>query len=223
MAGAAVSGQCVMPCAGDSTEMCGGPDAINWYYNSAIVPATVTLPAGWSTYGVVAEGNAGRALTYTLWSSSTNTVESCANGCASLGYTVAGTEYSQECYCGMFTCSALIRSGLIRWLSQVTDSATAVVRSRTQALPSCLALVTSPRCAGESNMSSASSFGLISRAVVRASSVSSVCPRRSLSSREQQGCADRLVLFSWIPLDFFLYHIRSLCSLCSSLVLSRVP
>ena len=100
MAGAVVSGQCVMPCAGDSTEMCGGPDAINWYYNSAIVPATVTLPAGWTTYGVVAEGNGARALTYTLWSSATNTIESCANGCAALGYTVAGTEYSQECYCG---------------------------------------------------------------------------------------------------------------------------
>lgn len=100
MSTAAVSGECYMPCAGDSTEICGGPNAINWYYNPSVVPATVNLPSGWSVYGTVAEGTNGRALTYTLGSTSTNTIESCSNGCAALGYTVAGMEYSSECYCG---------------------------------------------------------------------------------------------------------------------------
>ncbi|WVQ80219.1 hypothetical protein IAT38_002324 [Cryptococcus sp. DSM 104549] len=98
--GALVSGQCYMPCAGDSTEICGGPNAINVFINTDVEPASVVLPTGWYTYGVVGEGVGGRALTYTLWSSSSNTIESCAQGCADLGYTISGTEYSSECYCG---------------------------------------------------------------------------------------------------------------------------
>ncbi|WWC59704.1 uncharacterized protein I303_102266 [Kwoniella dejecticola CBS 10117] len=97
---ALVSGQCVMPCAGDSTEICGGPNALNIFINPDLQPATINLPTGWTTYGVVAEGTTGRALTYTLWSDPSNTIESCANGCAALGYSIAGTEYSSECYCG---------------------------------------------------------------------------------------------------------------------------
>ncbi|WWC86674.1 uncharacterized protein L201_001551 [Kwoniella dendrophila CBS 6074] len=97
---ALVSGQCYMPCAGDSTEICGGPNALNIFINPDLTPATINLPSGWSTYGVVAEGTSGRALTTTLWSSPTNTIESCANGCAAAGFTIAGTEYSSECYCG---------------------------------------------------------------------------------------------------------------------------
>ncbi|WWD07416.1 hypothetical protein V865_005514 [Kwoniella europaea PYCC6329] len=97
---ALVSGQCYMPCAGDSTETCGGPNAINVFINPDITPDVINLPDGWSTYGTVAEGTNGRALTYTLWSSSTNTIESCAAGCAAAGYSIAGTEYSAECYCG---------------------------------------------------------------------------------------------------------------------------
>ncbi|KAK8847618.1 hypothetical protein IAR55_005477 [Kwoniella newhampshirensis] len=100
LANIAVSGQCYMPCAGDSTETCGGPNALNIYVNDDIVPATAVLPTGWTTYGVVSEGPDGRALTYTLWSKSDNTVETCASGCAAAGYTVSGTEYSSECYCG---------------------------------------------------------------------------------------------------------------------------
>ncbi|OCF33820.1 hypothetical protein I316_04532 [Kwoniella heveanensis BCC8398] len=100
LANTAVSGQCYMPCAGDSTETCGGPNALNIYVNEDIQPATTVLPTGWTTYGVVSEGTNGRALTYTLWSKNDNTVESCAQGCAAAGYSIAGTEYSSECYCG---------------------------------------------------------------------------------------------------------------------------
>lgn len=94
------SGQCNMACAGDTTEICGGPNAINVFYNPNVVSSTIVLPTGWTEYGVVAEGDGGRALTYQLWAGSTNTIESCVNGCAALGYSVAGAEYSAECYCG---------------------------------------------------------------------------------------------------------------------------
>jgi hypothetical protein len=96
-----------MPCAGNSGEICGGPNAINYYVDADLVPATVELPVGWSTYGVVSEGQNGRLLPFQAYSSNDNTVESCASACANLGYTIAGTEYSDECYCGnSFSASA---------------------------------------------------------------------------------------------------------------------
>jgi len=89
-----------MPCSGNDQEICGGPNAINYYINPDVKPATVILPAGWTTYGVVSEGNGGRALTTQLWSSQSNTIQSCAQGCADAGFSVSGTEFSSECYCG---------------------------------------------------------------------------------------------------------------------------
>jgi hypothetical protein len=104
---AQLSGECKMPCAGDANEICGGPNAINWYFDADIAPTTVQLPAGWTTYGVVNEGTNGRLLPTLLYSSQDNTVETCAQGCAAAGYKLAGTEYSSECFCGNgFTASA---------------------------------------------------------------------------------------------------------------------
>jgi hypothetical protein len=100
MANRDVSGQCNMPCAGDASEICGGPNAINWFYNPNIMPATISLPAGWTSYGVVSEGTDGRALTTMLYDDPSNTVESCAVACANAGFTVSGTEYSNQCFCG---------------------------------------------------------------------------------------------------------------------------
>jgi hypothetical protein len=96
----AVSGECYMPCAGNANEICGGPNAINYYVDADIIPPTVELPAGWSTYGVVSEGSNGRILPVQIYSSNDNTVEGCANACNNAGYKIAGTEYSSECFCG---------------------------------------------------------------------------------------------------------------------------
>lgn len=110
-----VSGECYMPCAGDSSEICGGPNALNVYVNPDITPRTVQLPAGWTTYGVVSEGQNGRLLPVQLYSSADNTNAKCANDCAAQGYvsdhahfllvklilqSISGTEYSSECFCG---------------------------------------------------------------------------------------------------------------------------
>lgn len=95
-----VSGECYMPCSGDANQICGGPNAINYYVDADLVPATVQLPAGWSTYGVVSEGQNGRLLPVQIYSGSDNTVESCAAKCAGAGFSIAGTEYSAECFCG---------------------------------------------------------------------------------------------------------------------------
>jgi hypothetical protein len=89
-----------MACSGDANEICGGPNAINIYIDASNVPATVVLPAGWTTYGVVTEGDNGRLLPVQILNDNTNTVEVCAQACFNAGYTISGTEYSSECYCG---------------------------------------------------------------------------------------------------------------------------
>ncbi|OCF40235.1 hypothetical protein I317_05928, partial [Kwoniella heveanensis CBS 569] len=86
-----------------STENCGGPNAMWLYINPSPPAAAVNLPTGWTYQGCVSEGNAGRALNFTATNylaKGTNTGEVCARQCNILGYTIAGTEYSEQCYCG---------------------------------------------------------------------------------------------------------------------------
>ena len=59
------------------------------------------LLAGWSNIGCIAEGTSGRALTGASTVDAVGmTVNKCASFCASKGFTYAGIEWSQECYCG---------------------------------------------------------------------------------------------------------------------------
>ncbi|KIR81502.1 hypothetical protein I306_01336 [Cryptococcus gattii EJB2] len=60
----------------------------------------MSMPSGWSVSTCIGEGSAGRALTGTSTSSSDMTEAKCAAFCAASGYTLAGIEYSSECYCG---------------------------------------------------------------------------------------------------------------------------
>lgn len=91
-----ISGECWKPCAGDATQKCGGPNALNVFYNPDAQKPSVVLPAGWKSYGTVDEGDNGRALSTLLYASDDNTNYKCATSCAAAGYTVAGTEYSAE-------------------------------------------------------------------------------------------------------------------------------
>ncbi|WWD17948.1 hypothetical protein CI109_102393 [Kwoniella shandongensis] len=59
-----------------------------------------SLPSGWSYFGCVAESNSQRLLQGFAFSSSTLTPLLCVNECTKLGYSMAGTEYGDECYCG---------------------------------------------------------------------------------------------------------------------------
>ncbi|KAJ9115652.1 hypothetical protein QFC20_000979 [Naganishia adeliensis] len=98
------SGQCNMYCAGNTLQTCGGANAIN-YYTTNTLDVTVKLPAGWSQIGCVQEPQGHRALNVTAKSvspiqASFMTGVACANACLSAGFNLAGTQYSQECYCG---------------------------------------------------------------------------------------------------------------------------
>ncbi|WVQ93270.1 hypothetical protein IAU59_000336 [Kwoniella sp. CBS 9459] len=97
------SGQCYMPCVGDNTQNCGGPNAMWLYINPTPPAAAINLPTGWTYQGCIAEGSVGRALNFTATNylaKGSNTGEVCARQCAILGYSIAGTEYSEQCYCG---------------------------------------------------------------------------------------------------------------------------
>jgi hypothetical protein len=111
---------CDMTCNGNSSEYCGGPNRLDVYNSTGTIPPTTTdtvvptatgsgtatdLPSGW-TYGgcwidnafggrILAVGEAGSTAVTTAL-----TIESCIAACTAAGYTVAGVEYSTQCYCG---------------------------------------------------------------------------------------------------------------------------
>jgi hypothetical protein len=107
-----------MPCAGNSAETCGGSSALSLFYSASPAgaasastassasaspspaAASVTLPSGWASSGCVAEGSSGRALTGTSTAADGMTVETCVAYCQTNGFSIAGLEYSRECYCG---------------------------------------------------------------------------------------------------------------------------
>jgi hypothetical protein len=67
-----------------------------------------SLPVGWTYRGCYIDNANGRILAPN-GASDTNTVESCAQSCVALGKTVAGLEYTRECYCG----SALVNGAAL--------------------------------------------------------------------------------------------------------------
>ncbi|KAK8869788.1 hypothetical protein IAR55_000356 [Kwoniella newhampshirensis] len=82
---------------------------------TSVAPApTPTVPSGWSRAATqcIAEGLTGRALVGESSTSSAMTWEMCVSFCGNAGYTIAGLEYSDECYCGnILTNGASTNSG----------------------------------------------------------------------------------------------------------------
>jgi WSC domain len=60
------------------------------------------VPEGWSYSGCYNDNINGRVLGYNNPDSDTLTVESCISQCAKLGYSVAGLEYTKQCFCGKY-------------------------------------------------------------------------------------------------------------------------
>ena len=133
-AGPAPDGEakCTMPCNGDAQQMCGGPDRLNIYQNTAIstptsspsasstvtglptgtstpntqVPRSTTssasadaLPTGWKYAGCYVDNINGRIMEGQQPDNDKLTIESCVSTCVKLGYTVAGAQYSKQCFC----------------------------------------------------------------------------------------------------------------------------
>jgi len=106
------SKSCNMPCAGNSGEICGGPDAIQLFVNpnvaplvtstSSATPAVSTTPSitvnGYTSAGCIQEV-VNRALPSARKDDPNMTLDMCTSYCFGLGYQMAGIEYGQECYC----------------------------------------------------------------------------------------------------------------------------
>ena len=90
-----------MACTADNTELCGGPAAINIYHSTAATQTAGTIPSGWSSISCYTDNVSSRTLAQKIsLDASTVTIESCINACQSAGYSVAGLEFANECYCG---------------------------------------------------------------------------------------------------------------------------
>lgn len=70
--------------------------------SSSTAPASTGFPTGWTSQGCWVDGLNGRILTKQQPDNAQNTLESCVQTCAGLGYTIAGAEYGTECYCDNF-------------------------------------------------------------------------------------------------------------------------
>ena len=110
-------GLCGMPCANAASgQFCGAAGYLSVFYDTtkfdpvtnAFTPGNAPpsnkaiIPANNYTYsGCFADNKAGaRTLNGSTMNSASMTIEMCTNFCATGGFTLSGTEYAVECYCG---------------------------------------------------------------------------------------------------------------------------
>ncbi|TCD62189.1 hypothetical protein EIP91_007247 [Steccherinum ochraceum] len=97
--------QCNMRCTGNSSEVCGAGDLIQ-VFQGPNPPRAAQLPTGWSTFSDApcAQDSAARMFTDTLIAgpllAGTDTPAACVQFCEGKGFTKAGVEGGDECYCG---------------------------------------------------------------------------------------------------------------------------
>ncbi|KAK7688420.1 hypothetical protein QCA50_008793 [Cerrena zonata] len=97
--------QCNNRCTGNSSETCGAGDLIE-VFQGPDPPRAAQLPAGWSAFADApcAQDSAARMFTNTLIAgpvlAATDTPAACVAFCIDNGFTKAGVEGGDECYCG---------------------------------------------------------------------------------------------------------------------------
>jgi hypothetical protein len=133
----ATTTDCGTLCDGNSSEYCGGGNRLDLYSGAATTPtggnpsttaasptsigtgSATGLPTGWKYGGCFVDNLNGRILSVQQPDNAALTVESCVNTCAGAGYSVAGMEYSVQCFCG----NAIINGGALA--TQQTDCSSA--------------------------------------------------------------------------------------------------
>lgn len=97
--------ECDMPCSGDASQFCGGPNRLTLYENPAAgpeepapEPRQPAVAGNFVFYGCRTEPAGARALSARATAAADMTNEVCAEFCADHEY--FGTEYGAECYCG---------------------------------------------------------------------------------------------------------------------------
>ncbi|KAJ6479629.1 hypothetical protein C8R45DRAFT_1076519 [Mycena sanguinolenta] len=109
---------CNMVCAGNSSEFCGGPNALTMYnYTGDDLPpppvggggggggggataVATDLPDPWAYVGCFVDNANGRVLTIQNDDNANLTMESCVATCAAQNQSIAGGEFAIQCFCG---------------------------------------------------------------------------------------------------------------------------
>lgn len=109
--------ECNYVCAGNNGQFCGGSSRINIYNNTvaltstttaaatatatttAVPPPAATLTSDDGFKGCYVDNVSGRILATQAFNNASNSAYTCRAACSALGYAIAGTEYSSECYC----------------------------------------------------------------------------------------------------------------------------
>ncbi|TDL23452.1 hypothetical protein BD410DRAFT_838937 [Rickenella mellea] len=116
--GAPATDGCTMACQGNANELCGGPNRLNVYNytgtlsttpvttnpgnggaGTTVSPVTSGLQTPWGYSGCYVDNANGRILSVELPDNPSVTVESCIQSCSAQNFTVAGLEYSVQCFC----------------------------------------------------------------------------------------------------------------------------
>ncbi|KIM24125.1 hypothetical protein M408DRAFT_76289, partial [Serendipita vermifera MAFF 305830] len=91
---------CNMPCEGNAAQTCGSGDRLNLYlYTPTSAPVQIPSAGDWTHKGCYTDQVNNRALAVRQYVDGGMTVEKCTAKCLSLGYSLSGLEYANECYC----------------------------------------------------------------------------------------------------------------------------
>ncbi|KIM21988.1 hypothetical protein M408DRAFT_29080 [Serendipita vermifera MAFF 305830] len=91
---------CNMPCEGNAAQACGSGDRLNLYlYTPTSGPVQIPSTGDWTFKGCYTDQVNDRAIAVRQSVDGEMTVEKCTAKCLSLGYSLSGLEYANECYC----------------------------------------------------------------------------------------------------------------------------
>ncbi|KAL8419954.1 hypothetical protein RB594_002923 [Gaeumannomyces avenae] len=105
----ATEAECNLPCTGNKNQTCGGNDRISIWQDPTFKHLNETNIEHFKNIGCyTSDANGGKTLAYPVqdvtgqtWDESTATTSKCLAACKSKGFPFAGTEYGQECWCGV--------------------------------------------------------------------------------------------------------------------------
>ena len=92
---ATTNSSCNSFCTGSPATYCGGSFRLTVAQNTM----TTSLPTGWTSLGCYGDAWT-RTFPVMLWSASNNSDTACLRACDASGFSFAGTENGNECYCG---------------------------------------------------------------------------------------------------------------------------
>ncbi|KAI0086860.1 copper radical oxidase [Irpex rosettiformis] len=95
---------CNMPCTGNSAEICGAGNRLTVFWSGQQPPpppTTVPSVGQWVSLGCYSDSTASRTLTVGIDPTGPNSIETCTSACFNAGYPLSGTEFADECYCGL--------------------------------------------------------------------------------------------------------------------------